>query len=92
MKALSQQNFIQQLSIDCVIFGYKERQLKVLVPKLNFKGDCWALPSGLSFNRKILTRLPAEFLRKERLLRIFFWSNTVFLAIQKEPVLSLWNV
>lgn len=46
---LSQQNFIQQLSIDCVIFGYQERQLKVLVPKLNFKGDFWALPSGFVF-------------------------------------------
>ncbi len=49
MKALSQQNFIQQLSIDCVIFGYQEGQLKVLVPKLNFKGDFWALPSGFIF-------------------------------------------
>lgn len=49
MKALSQQNFIQQLSIDCVIFGYQEKQLKVLVPKLNFKGNFWALPSGFIF-------------------------------------------
>lgn len=42
----SEQNYIQQLSIDCVIFGYQENQLKVLVPKLNFRGDFWALPSG----------------------------------------------
>lgn len=41
-----EQNFIQQISIDCVIFGYHEKQLKVLVPKLNFRGDFWALPSG----------------------------------------------
>ena len=40
------QNFIQQLSIDCVIFGYQESQLKVLLPKLNLNGDFWALPSG----------------------------------------------
>ncbi|GAB3510725.1 NUDIX domain-containing protein [Spirosoma knui] len=46
MNALSEQNYIQQLSIDCVIFGYQERKLKVLVPKLDFKGDFWALPSG----------------------------------------------
>lgn len=49
MKALSQQNFIQQLSIDCAIFGYQEKQLKILVPKLNFKGNFWALPSGFIF-------------------------------------------
>ncbi|MEQ9439345.1 MAG: NUDIX domain-containing protein [Cyclobacteriaceae bacterium] len=49
MKLPSQQNYIQQLSIDCVIFGYQEKQLKVLVPKLAFKGDFWALPSGFVF-------------------------------------------
>lgn len=43
---LSEQNYIQQLSIDCVIFGYRARQLSVLVPKLRFKSDFWALPSG----------------------------------------------
>lgn len=43
---LPEQNYIEQLSIDCVIFGYENRRLKVLVPKLNFKGDFWVLPSG----------------------------------------------
>ena len=42
----SEQDYIQQLSIDCVIFGYEDKQLKVLLPKLNFEGDFWALPSG----------------------------------------------
>ena len=46
MHAPSQQDYIQQLSIDCVIFGYQEKQLKVLIPKLDFRGDFWALPSG----------------------------------------------
>ena len=44
-----EQDFIQQLSIDCVIFGYQEKELKVLVPKLDFRGDFWALPSGFIF-------------------------------------------
>lgn len=43
---LSQQNYIQQVSIECVIFGYYEKQLKVLIPKIAYKGDFWALPSG----------------------------------------------
>lgn len=46
MQPLSQQDYIQQLSIDCVIFGYRDKQLNVLCSKLNFRGDFWALPSG----------------------------------------------
>lgn len=46
MKPLSEQNLISQLSIDCVIFGFHERQLKVLLPKFKMVGDFWALPSG----------------------------------------------
>ena len=46
MQNPSQQNYISQVSIDCVIFGYQDHQLKVLVPKINFKGNFWALPSG----------------------------------------------
>jgi ADP-ribose pyrophosphatase YjhB (NUDIX family) len=45
-QVLTEQNYIQQLSIDCVIFGYRARRLSVLIPKLGFKGDFWALPSG----------------------------------------------
>ena len=48
MRNPSEQNYIEQLSIDCVIFGYHDKQLKVLVPKLNFNGDFWALPGGFS--------------------------------------------
>ncbi len=46
MTSPSEKNYIQQLSIDCVIFGYQQKQLKVLVPKLVFKGDFWGLPGG----------------------------------------------
>ncbi|MDX2068448.1 MAG: NUDIX hydrolase [Haliscomenobacter sp.] len=42
----SKQDLIPQITIDCVIFGYESRQLKVLIPKLDFNGDFWALPSG----------------------------------------------
>jgi ADP-ribose pyrophosphatase YjhB (NUDIX family) len=52
MNSLKDQNFIQQLSIDCVIFGYEEKKLKVLVPKLYFEGDFWALPSGFIFQNE----------------------------------------
>lgn len=39
-------NYIDQLSIDCVVFGYAQNQLKVLIPKLNFEEDFWTLVGG----------------------------------------------
>jgi len=52
LDSLNPQNFIQQLSIDCVIFGYENKQLKVLIPKLDFTGDLWGLPSGFIFQEE----------------------------------------
>lgn len=49
MRSISKQGYIQQVSIDCVIFGYQDHQLKVLIPKLRFTGDFWALPSGFVY-------------------------------------------
>ncbi|MDF5691554.1 NUDIX hydrolase [Aquirufa aurantiipilula] len=51
-KGLSTQDYIAQLSIDCVIFGYQNGLLKVLVPKLNFQGDFWGLPSGFIYQHE----------------------------------------
>ncbi len=42
----NEQDFIRQLSIDCVIFGYQEKELKVLVPKINMVGEVFTLPGG----------------------------------------------
>lgn len=46
MKLFDEDNYIHQLSIDCVIFGYRERELKVLVPKVNIEVPLWTLPGG----------------------------------------------
>ena len=42
----TEDDYIRQLSIDCVIFGYKENELKVLVPKINFVDAIYTLPGG----------------------------------------------
>ena len=52
MSGNNENNFINQLSIDCVIFGYNQKKLKVLISKLNFKGDFWTLPSGFIFQEE----------------------------------------
>jgi 8-oxo-dGTP diphosphatase len=41
-----EQNIIQQLSIDCVIFGYKNQELKVLVPQMKLNQLYCTLPGG----------------------------------------------
>jgi 8-oxo-dGTP diphosphatase len=42
-------SIIEQVSIDCVIFGFHENQLKILL--LKFKGvEAWALPGGFVFH------------------------------------------
>ncbi|MDI9866338.1 NUDIX domain-containing protein [Flectobacillus sp. DC10W] len=45
-------NCINQVSIDCVIFGYENHQLKVLISKSRFKGDFYSLPSGFIFQNE----------------------------------------
>lgn len=46
MKLFNEENYIPQLSIDSVIFGYKEKELKVLVPKIGLVENLWSLPGG----------------------------------------------
>lgn len=39
-------DYIAQLSIDCVIFGYQDKALKVLVSKSNLAEETYTLPGG----------------------------------------------
>jgi ADP-ribose pyrophosphatase YjhB (NUDIX family) len=52
MKLFDEKNLIQQLSIDSVIFGYKNKELKVLVPKMGFKKPLYSLPGGFVFQNE----------------------------------------
>ena len=46
MPELQNTDYIRQLSIDCVIFGYREGKLHVLLPKLATLKDYFGLPGG----------------------------------------------
>lgn len=61
---ISIQNYISQVSIECVIFGYHNRQLKVLIPKLFFKGDFWVLPTGFVAQDEDLDQAATRILRE----------------------------
>jgi 8-oxo-dGTP diphosphatase len=52
MNIFNNQTYIPQLAINCVIFGYQEKKLKVLISKLKFKGDFYSLPSGFIFQKE----------------------------------------
>ena len=59
---LSKQNYVPQVSIECVIFGYQDRQLKVLIPKLFFQGDFWVLPTGFVYQDEDVDQAAARIL------------------------------
>lgn len=46
MKKIVTTDFLPNLSIDCVVFGYRNKELKVLISKLSYGNNLWALPGG----------------------------------------------
>lgn len=57
------ENYIAQLSIDCVIFGYKDKQLKVLISKLSFGDNLWSLPGGYILNTESIDDAASRILK-----------------------------
>ncbi|HEY0271652.1 MAG TPA: NUDIX domain-containing protein [Chitinophaga sp.] len=56
--------YLPQLSLDCVIFGFHENQLKVLLLKMHTRKD-WALPGGFVYKQETL-EVAASRVLKER--------------------------
>ena len=46
MEKFTIQKYIPHLSIDCVVFGYANKELKVLISKFKFGKNLWGLPGG----------------------------------------------
>jgi 8-oxo-dGTP diphosphatase len=79
MKPFKEENFINQLSIDSVIFGYKEKELKVLVPKINLAKDLWALPGGFIQQNESIDEAAQRILQERTgLMDIFLEQYKVF--------------
>ncbi len=64
MNIFNNQTYIPQLAIDCVIFGYKDKELKVLISKLHLKGDIYSLPSGFIFQNEGIDEAAHRILRE----------------------------
>ncbi len=79
IKIFDELNHIHQLSIDCVIFGYKDKELKVLIPKFGLKNNIWTLPGGFILQNESIN-LAAKRILTERtgLENIFLDQYRVF--------------
>jgi 8-oxo-dGTP diphosphatase len=57
-------NYISHLSIDCVIFGYKEKELKVLISKPKYAKEHWALPGGYIMKTESIDKAASRILKE----------------------------
>lgn len=65
-------DFIAQISIDCVLFGYEKANLKVLVGKLDFAGDFYALPGGFIRHEEGIDEAALRILRERTTISEIF--------------------
>jgi ADP-ribose pyrophosphatase YjhB (NUDIX family) len=79
MDVLKGKDYISQVAIDFVIFGYEDHQLKVLISKLSFKGDFYALHSGFIGQEEDLNDAAKRILEDRTGIKdIYFEQFTVF--------------
>ncbi|HMP29841.1 MAG TPA: NUDIX domain-containing protein, partial [Saprospiraceae bacterium] len=57
-------NFIDQVSIDCVVFGYHSKSLKVLISKIALVEDTFALPGGFIHQNEDIDEAAQRILRE----------------------------
>jgi 8-oxo-dGTP diphosphatase len=64
MISIEEDNLIQQLSIDCVIFGYEDKRLKVLIPKFKCNFPMYSLPGGFIFQDESIDNAAKRILKE----------------------------
>ena len=76
--ATAHENYLPHISIDCVVFGFHEGEMKVLVLKVKNE-DAWYLPGGFMLKREPI-EMAASRILKERtgLDKIFLQQFHVF--------------
>lgn len=90
MKIFDKNDFIQQLSVDCVIFGYDNSELKVLVPKLSLKQAHWCLPGGFIMQEESIDHAARRILEERTGLKdIFLQQFRVFGGLERSNHLML---
>lgn len=64
MKQFGTENYISNLSIDCVIFGYENKALKVLISKSKFGTNIWNLPGGYIMKTEGIDKAASRILKE----------------------------
>lgn len=88
--------YIANLSIDCVIFGYEEKELKVLIAKSKFGADIWNLPGGYIIKNEGIDKAASRILKERTNLeniyleqfRVFGDENRIITSNFRELLLT----
>lgn len=59
-------------SVDCVIIGFEEQELKILILKWKVEGDIWALPGGFIFKEEDLDKAAIRVLQERTGIKLPF--------------------
>ena len=71
--------YLPSLSLDCVIFGFHEDQLKVLLLKMK-NAKQWCLPGGFVFKDEDVDEAAQRVLKeRDRSFKKYFSSNSMYL-------------
>ena len=96
MKKLGDEDYISHLSIDCVIFGYRDKELKVLVSKCRFVAGTWSLPGGYILKTEGIDKAASRILQERTGLeniyleqfRVFGDENRILTSRYKDVIKS----
>ncbi len=69
MKYSDHKRYLPHLSIDCVIFGFKEKKLNVLISKFKFGKNLWNLPGGYILKSEGTDKAAGRILRERTNLK-----------------------
>lgn len=67
--------YIDHLSLDCVIFGYQNRHLKVLIAQYKFNSKWWSLPGGYVLKTENLDDAAKRVLKERTSLHEIYLSQ-----------------
>lgn len=84
MNILDKEDYIEQVSIDCVIFGFHNRQLRVLLPKIKLLKSIWMLPGGFILQNESLDDAALRILAERTRIRdIYLEQFRVFGSLER---------
>jgi len=72
MNKINTEEYLANLSIDCVIFGYEHGELKVLLGKLSFGNELYNLPGGHIRKTESVDHAAARLLKERTQLKDLF--------------------